>query len=50
MTELDCVEVCELTFADAHREGLASLDQLVSGVARLYPDAEVLTRVRFVVL
>lgn len=50
VVSVDQVELGQLTRADARREGLASLDELVVGVARLYPDIASLIRVRFVVL
>lgn len=50
VVSVDRVALAELTRADARREGPASLDELVAGVARLYPDVASLVRVRFVVL
>jgi uncharacterized protein YqfB (UPF0267 family) len=47
IVSVDQVELEELTQADAGREGLASLEELVTGVGRLYPDVAQLIRVRF---
>lgn len=49
ITKVDQVNLCDLTAADARREGLASLEELQLVLATLYAETPSLIRVRFTV-
>lgn len=49
ITGVDKVDTCDLTAADARREGLGSLEELQLVLVKLYAETPSLIRVRFTV-